>query len=103
MKKRPSLPARLIAASLVLLATAAMGAAAAKDSAPPANHGEAANAPDKASPPADQTGGGVVGSNPGKTVGAGVASLNGATGALFVKGGQPGSAPEGKAHRHGCC
>jgi len=59
MKKRPSLPARLIAASLVLLATAAMGAAAAKDSAPPANHGEAANAPDKASPPADQTGGGT--------------------------------------------
>jgi hypothetical protein len=54
-------------------------------------------------PTADRTSGAAVGSKPGEAVGAGVASLNGATGALSANAGQPGSAPQGKEHRHGCC
>jgi hypothetical protein len=54
-------------------------------------------------PAADQTVGGTGGSNPSRAVGAGVASLNGATGALSVNGGRSEKTPEGEAHRHGCC
>lgn len=52
---------------------------------------------------ADRTGGAAVGSNSGKAVGAGLASLNSATGALPANGAEPEKAPEVKAHRHGCC
>jgi hypothetical protein len=52
---------------------------------------------------ADQTGGGAAGSSPAKAVRAGVAPLNGATGALSINSGQAGIAPEDKPHRHGCC
>jgi hypothetical protein len=49
----------------------------------------------------DRAGGGAVGSSSVKAVDAGVASLNGATGALSVDGAE--EAPQHKAHRHGCC
>ena len=59
MQKRRWLSARLMAVFLVSLGAAAVSAAAAKDSEPPANHSDAGNAPDKAPPPADnQTNGG---------------------------------------------
>jgi hypothetical protein len=53
-------------------------------------------------PAAHQTGG-TSRSNPGKAVGAGVASPNSVTSALSLNGGQPGKALEDKPHRHGCC
>jgi hypothetical protein len=46
-------------------------------------------------PTADQSGGGAVG--------AGVASLSGARGALSASGAKPEKISEHKAHRHGCC
>ena len=40
---------------------------------------------------------------PGRSNSAGLASLNGANSDLPAKGAETERAPEGKAHRHGCC